>query len=283
MLEIVGGIDREQLRIAIRHEAMAAALELAPHHPVIGELPVMDDGDVVIGIGPIRMGGADVDIRLGRHARVADAVGALELVQGVLVGDAGRIAQVLDELERVAHRQDLGALDILDIVGELLHVAVILNAIAEGIFGDIVLVDDMDAEPGETFLDLGAAALDFVMDVEALRHVFLLGHLEAHHIFVASRLAIDRVARGVGSTMLQRLEHLGHFLTDVPRSVSVDESGYPAHDLSLLSFPSGCEAITADSSDRYPNPTASRCGGNAPTRRACTRQRGGASRPASPT
>jgi len=37
----------------------------------------------------------DVDVGLGRHAHVADGVGALEGVQLVLVGDGLGIAQVL--------------------------------------------------------------------------------------------------------------------------------------------------------------------------------------------
>ena len=84
MLEIVGGVDGEQFGIAVRHEAMAAALEFAAHLPVVGELAVMDDGDVVIGIGPVGMGRADVDVGFGRHAGMADAVRALELAQLVL-------------------------------------------------------------------------------------------------------------------------------------------------------------------------------------------------------
>ena len=77
---------------------MAAAFEFAPHHPVIGELAIMHDGDVVIGIGPVRMGGANIDIGLGCHPGVADAVSALELAQVILFGDTRRIAQILDEL-----------------------------------------------------------------------------------------------------------------------------------------------------------------------------------------
>jgi hypothetical protein len=60
---------------------MAAALELAAHLPVVGELAVMDHRDVVVGIGPVGMGGADVDIGFGRHAGMADAVGAAEPVE----------------------------------------------------------------------------------------------------------------------------------------------------------------------------------------------------------
>jgi hypothetical protein len=108
----------------------------------------MDDRDVVVGIGPVGMGRADVDVGFGRHAGVADAVGAAEVVEAVLAGHAGRVAEVLDQLERVAHRQDLGALDVLDIVGQRLHVAVEVDAVAEGVLGHLGAVDDLDAERG---------------------------------------------------------------------------------------------------------------------------------------
>ena len=123
MLEIVGGVDREQLGVAVRHEAVAEALHLATHDPVIGDLPVMDDGDVVIGIGPIGMRRADIDVGLGRHAGMADAVRALEGAEPVLLGDLGRVAEILDQLKRAAERQHLGAVDLLDLGGKAPRVA----------------------------------------------------------------------------------------------------------------------------------------------------------------
>ena len=35
-------------------------------------------------------------------------------------------------------REDLRALDVLDIVGELLHLAVVMDAVTEGVFGRLV-------------------------------------------------------------------------------------------------------------------------------------------------
>ena len=155
----------------------------------------MDDRDVVVGIGPIGMRRADVDIRFGRHARMADAVRALELAQVVLLGDASGVAEILDQFECIAHRQDFGAFDVLDIVGELLHVAVKVDAIAVGVFGRFFAIDDLHAEGRHALFDLGAAALDLVMNVEALRHVFLLGDLEAHNVLVAAGRSVNRVSR----------------------------------------------------------------------------------------
>ncbi len=189
----------------------------------------MDDGDVVVGIGPVGMRRADVDIGFGRHAGMANAVGALELPQAVLVGHLAGIAEILDQLERVAHRKDFRAFDVLDIIGKLFHVAVILDAIAEGVFRRVFPVDDLHAERSEALVDDRAALLHLVVDVEALAHILQFGDLETHHEFVASRRAVDRVARRVRPAMLERLEHRGHFLADVAGGVAMDNSCDSTH------------------------------------------------------
>ncbi len=38
----VGEVDRDQLAVAVGHEAVAAALHRAAHAPVVGELAVVD-------------------------------------------------------------------------------------------------------------------------------------------------------------------------------------------------------------------------------------------------
>ena len=102
---------------------MALTLHLTAHDPVIGDLAVVDDGDVVIGERPIGVGRADIDIRLRGHACVADPVCALEAAQTVLFGDDIGVSQILDQLQRVAHGEDLGALDILDIARHCFGIA----------------------------------------------------------------------------------------------------------------------------------------------------------------
>ena len=102
---------------------------------------------------------ADVDVGLGRHAGVADGVGADEAVQVVLVGHARGIAQVLDQLEAEADREDLGALDVLDIVGQLAPVAAEIDAVAEGVFGRLLRLHDLGAQLLQALVDLGAALL----------------------------------------------------------------------------------------------------------------------------
>src|SRR5438132_5657480 len=73
------------------------------------------------------------------------------------------------------------------------------------------------------------------MNIEALRHVLLLGDLEAHDEFVAPRRAVNRIARRVGPTMLERLQHGGHFLANAAGAIAMDQSGDTAHrDVSFL-------------------------------------------------
>ena len=86
---------------------------------VVRELAVVHDRDVGERVRPVGVRARDVDVGLGRHAHVADGVRALEGLQLVLVGDLLGVAQVLDDLERVADREHLGLGHVLDVVGEL--------------------------------------------------------------------------------------------------------------------------------------------------------------------
>ena len=62
------------------------------------------------------MGRADVDVRFGRHAGVADGVGTDETAQGILSGDLIGIAEVLDQLEAMAYGEYLGTVDVFDVI-----------------------------------------------------------------------------------------------------------------------------------------------------------------------
>ena len=97
-----------------------------PPAPIVevGQLAVVDDGDVGERVGPVGVGVGDVDVGLGRHPRVADRVGAGVVAEPVLGGDGLGVAEVLDDLERVAEREDLGVAHPLDRVDERLQVAV---------------------------------------------------------------------------------------------------------------------------------------------------------------
>ena len=117
----------------------------------------MDDGDVVIGIGPVGMGRADIDVGFRRHARVADAVRALELAQVILLGDRAASPRSLISSSALPIERISVPSTSLDIVGELLHVAVIVDAIAKGVFGGLVASMICDAELVKPLLDLGAA------------------------------------------------------------------------------------------------------------------------------
>ena len=87
MLEIVSGVNRQQFRVAIRNEAMSFAFKFSAHCPIVGQLAIMDDGDVIVRIGPIGMGRADVDVGFRRHTRMTDSVRPFESTQTVMLSD----------------------------------------------------------------------------------------------------------------------------------------------------------------------------------------------------
>ena len=242
----------------------------------------MDHRDVVIRIGPVRVGRADIDIRFGGHPRMADAVCSPEPAEIVSAGHVGRIAQILDQFERVADRQDLRALDFLHLVGKVLHVAVIGDAVAARILRRSVLIEDGDAELVQQPVNGRLAFGDRPANSRPAAQIFLLGHLEPHDVFAWPGLAVDREAGRIRAAMLERLQHGGHFPADIAGAVAVDQSCNAAHSMSLPSS----AAPRAGSSDRFPCPTRSWCAGNAPIHPACTLRKGGtchrAWRPESP-
>ena len=179
---------------------------------------------------------ADIDVRLGRHAGMADAVRAAESAKPVLLRDPGGVAEILDQLERAAEGQHLGALDLLDIRGEPPRVAGVAQAIAEGIGRGLGHLDGLGADLGQQPIDLGLPFPDLLADVVVLGHVLLLGELEAHDIFVGRRRPVDRKARRIGTAMLQAFQHRRHLLADAGGAVAVDESSNSAHRLVLLPF-----------------------------------------------
>ena len=73
----------------------------------------------------------------------------LNVAEAVLLGDLGGVAEILDQLERAAEGQHLGALDLLDLGGELPRVAGIAQAIAEGVRRGLGRLDGLGAELGE--------------------------------------------------------------------------------------------------------------------------------------
>ena len=163
-------------------------------------------------------------------------MGPGEAAELVLARNRVGVAQILDELEPAPEREDFGALDILDIVGEALVFAELVHRplaefqlVAEGIFGRHILGDDLAAHGLDALIDLVLAFAHLPLDVEALGHFFLLGDLEAHYEFARVRHAIDREARGIGPAMLERLEHRGEFPADVSGSAPMDQSGNPTH------------------------------------------------------
>src|SRR5271170_8390019 len=102
---------------------MTLPFKFSAHQPVVGELAVMNHGDIAVRISPIGMSRANVDIRLRGHARVTDAVRTLEITQIIPLSDTRRIAEVLDQLEGITYREDLCTFDVFYVIDELLYLA----------------------------------------------------------------------------------------------------------------------------------------------------------------
>ena len=189
----------------------------------------MHHAHVVIGEGPVGVRRLDVDIRLGRHPRVADAVRALELVQAVLVRHHRGIAQVLDQLEPVAEGQDLDTVGLLDPLGQLAGVVDIAQHVAQGVLGRRVLRLHGDIVFRQDLVDRSDPVGDQLVNAMAARPVLGLGDLEAHDELAFLGLAIDRVTGAVRAAMFEGLQHRGHFRPDVCALALVDQSSNSAH------------------------------------------------------
>jgi hypothetical protein len=102
------------------------------------------------------VGVGDVDVRLGRHPRVTDRVGARELPQPVPARDRLGVAEVLDDLERAPEGENLGVAHPLDRIGELLQVAV---EVEDDRHRARRLLDLLDPGPGGAHARLDLASL----------------------------------------------------------------------------------------------------------------------------
>ena len=174
-----------------------------------------------------------------------DAVGALEVAQLVLLVHRLRVAEVLDDLQRVAQREHLAAVDVLQVVGQRLEVTAVPNGGPEGVATGLGLDGgQVRADLGQAGLDLGPIALQLLVHSEATDLVRLSQH-EPYDDQVVGR-AVHGVTGGVGTPVLHGLEHRGQFGADVGRTVAMDDAGDAAHRglllsrIALWSVPSGC-------------------------------------------
>src|SRR6478672_13318920 len=131
---------------------------------------------------------------------------ATEGSEPVLLRHACRVAEILDQLERAAEGENLGALDLLDLVGKLARIAGVAKPIAEGIRGRLRSLDGLGAELGKAIVYLCLALPDLLADMVILRQILLLGELQPHDIFVVGGRAVNGKARGVGAAMLETLQ-----------------------------------------------------------------------------
>ena len=187
----------------------------------------------------------DVDVGLRRHPDVADRVRAADLLEPVLARDRLRVAEVLDDFERVAERENLTVGDVLDEVGERLQLAVIVQRDAERVVRLLLDVLHLRAEPQQSLLDQRAMPAQTIVEFEVPRRV-RVGELEPHDDQIV-RLSVERVAGGVGAAMLHRLEHPRHVESDVVLSavLAVDDPRDPAHQGRTSRYFSRSQSVTA--------------------------------------
>ena len=182
------------------------------------------------------MRAGDVDLGLGRHSHVSDRVRAGEVREPVGLVDALGVAEVLDDLERVAEREDLRFRDVLDEVGEELQIAVVRERDPERVRRLLLDLGDACAERREPRFHLGAVAAQALGEVEVPRRV-RVRELVPHDEVAVLGGAVERVARRVRAAVLHRLEHARHLVSDgVLRAVPVDDPSDPTHCVSALRY-----------------------------------------------
>ena len=137
------------------------------------------------------------------------------------------IAEVLDDLQRVAQREHLAAGHILEVVGERLQVALVAHQRPVGVLGLGLDPVDVGADLAEPRLHLQAVALQAFTEVEVPR-VVRVGQLEPDHDQVARRAEQARTrwsrARDASSTAA-----CGHLRPDVGLLVAMDDACDAAH------------------------------------------------------
>jgi hypothetical protein len=177
---------------------------------------------------------------------MTDPVRAEVAVEVVLAGDRRGVAEVLDDLERVPKRQHLRVRHRLDVIGQLLELAVVLDRRRERVLVDVVGVLHDRAGVPDPRQHLTSAPADVVDELQITRRR-RLGQVDADDV-LAGWLAIQRVAGRVRTPVLHRLQHRGHVAPDTVRAVAVlvDDPRDPAHGYGSTSrYSSRSQSVTA--------------------------------------
>ena len=168
-MQLLGEVDHDDLRIALRLEAVPETLQASAPLVVVGQLAVVHHGKVGERIGPIGVRAGDVDVRLGRHADVPDGMGAAETAEPVLLSDRDSVPEVLDDLEGVPYRQHLAAGDVLDVVDERLQIPFVVELDPAGVLGDDLDAVQHRSDLAQTSLELEAVTLEPLAEVDLRR------------------------------------------------------------------------------------------------------------------
>ena len=134
--------------------------------------------------------------------------------------------KVLDDLEGATERQHFAPFDVFEVVGQRLELTVVANKSSERIAGLALHTVDLGADLGEPGLDLDAVPFESLGKPES--GLTRLGQDEPYDNEVAGR-PVQSVSCRIGAPMLHGLEHPGDFLSDVARSVAMNNPGYSTH------------------------------------------------------
>jgi hypothetical protein len=165
---------------------------------------------------------------------VADAVAAEVVVQVVIGGDGVRVAEVLDDLQRVSERQHLDARDRLDVVGEMLQVTFVVQGRGERVRVGVLGAQDLSTRRLDAGLGLAPAAPD-VGGAGDVVEVGGVGELDPEDQVVGGS-PVEGDAGRVGPAMLHRLKHARDVTADpvCPVAVAVDDPCDSAHGVSCF-------------------------------------------------
>src|SRR5439155_1589983 len=153
----------------------------------------------------------------------------------ILAGHLRRHAEVLDQLETRAERQDFNTFDILDVVGELAIVAGVLESVPVRVFRRGRGLENRPAELDDPAVDFGLALGKLLVDVESFARFFLLRQLQTHEEFAWPPIAVEGEPGRIRSTMLERFEHGRHFVANLAARSAMNQSCNATHTRLTLS------------------------------------------------
>ena len=128
LTQFVGDVDGDDFRVVVRLELEALLLILSLQLVIVGQLAIVNDGDVWKRVRPERMRMRNIDLALSGEPDVSKTVSSVHLREMVLLIQLVGIANVLDNLRRPSDAVDLSSLDGENRVGQLSQVPRVIQS-----------------------------------------------------------------------------------------------------------------------------------------------------------